>query len=99
MDDFGHIQVGTVMELRNNVLGNKIGEIGVCYSVEEIQGRFSYGFIFPNGRYDGFSPNEVYQFFNIDSNFFIPEIHLYEFENVIQLSKDFYNGRFKKAWV
>lgn len=98
MDDFGHIQVGTKMELKTGVLGNPPGTEGVCYEVYQIGEHTGYSFIFPNGSFDGFSVADVKLFFDTSSDSFVPELHLYKFKNVIKLAEDFRNGKFDIAW-
>lgn len=85
------IKVGVVCQLKVPCLGNDIGTFGVCYDVYELSGRAGYSFIFQNGNYDGFSPDEVKEFLDIvaiDSN-----VEDYVFTNVIQLTKDWKNGK------
>ena len=89
------IEVGTLVKLSTPCLGNEAGSTGVCYEVYKIGERPGYAFIFENGRYDGFSPDEVTNF--------LEELgywgHLnYEFSNVIKLGEDFTSGRFDEAF-
>lgn len=89
------IEVGTLVKLSTPCLGNEAGSTGVCYEVYKIGERPGYAFIFENGRYDGFSPDEV--------DNFLMELGCwdklwYEFTNVMQLSEDFKNGRFDEAF-
>src|SRR5712691_7718706 len=42
-----------------------VGERGVCYEVYALGGRPGYSFLFEQGRYDGFSPEDVAMFLSI----------------------------------
>jgi len=84
------MKVGSVVTLRVECLGNKAGTVGVCY--ETYGSNFGYSlrepgcsFIFANGRYDGFSPDEQKHFLihQYDSDL------KYNFTNVMQLITDF----------
>jgi len=90
--------VGVILKLEMPVLGNNIGDKGVCYETYTLGGRSGYSFIFPNGRYDGFSEKEIDMFFDDDFSDFSDEISSYQFTNVIQLSKDFRNGKFNSVF-
>lgn len=92
------ISVGTTMQLKTNVLGNAPGDIGVCYEVYELGGRRGWSFIFPNGEYDGFSPDDIERCFALNRVGRVHELANYEFDNVIKLNEDFRNGVFDKAW-
>ena len=87
------IKVGTTCILNKAMLGNNAGAKGVCYEVGHVGDRPSYGFIFENGDYDGFSPDEVEMFLDLGDTVKLK----YEFRNVIKLSDDFKMGVFNIA--
>lgn len=92
------IQVGTLINLTEPCLQNEPGTTGLCVNVYNLGNRDGYFFIFPNGQYDGFSPYDVHRFMDVGSNGFCPELADYNFSNVIQLSRDFDDGRFDVAF-
>lgn len=99
MDRIPFIQVGTTISLSTKCLGNDTGTVGVCYQVYTMGNNYEgYSFIFPNGRYDGFSPKEVKSLMDMDSNGFCPELGDYRFSNVMNLYNDFKAGRFDIAF-
>jgi len=81
------IVVGTVAELKRECLGNPPGTPGICYEVYTLDNRPGYSFIFENGNYDGFSPDEVEMLLDVRFRFEIE----YKFVNVGRLSQDFPN--------
>lgn len=93
----GTMQVGSIVKLKQPILGNAIGTLGVCY--QEYEGedlpRKSYGIIFANGNYDGFSPTE--------QNAMVEEIAVdiplseYKFTNVMRLHNDWVAGIFTQV--
>lgn len=89
------ILVGTTARLKVPLLANPARTFGVCYSVDYSLGRPSYGFIFENSNYDGFSPDEVEQFLEIAG--FDRSVENYQFTNVMKLSEDFEHGVFNAA--
>lgn len=89
------MRIGTIVQLKINCLGNEIGAQGVCYSIDYSLGRASYGVIFENGNFDGFSPEDVELF--LKEIGFSSSIQYYQFTNVIKLSQDFDRGVFKSA--
>jgi len=91
-----YVGVGTLVRLKCDCLGNKAGTTGVCYEVYELSGRKGYSFIFENGRYDGFSPDEVDVFLEELGDY--TPISSYKFKNVIKLTEDFRNGVFDEAF-
>ncbi len=104
------IKIGTQKMLVTPCLGNPGGTIGVCYEVYERQpmgidrndDRTGYSFIFPNGRYDGFSTEETEMFFAPYEGF-VPSCGDYEFKHVNRLVTDFAKGYFdmalKYGWI
>jgi hypothetical protein len=85
--------VGDKVRLKINMLGNKEGTVGVCYEVYDTA---SASFIFENGNYDGFTMSEQEEYLQPAGH--CSEVSGYVFESVIRLSKDFYSGKFKKAF-
>lgn len=91
------IEVGTIARAKKKSAICNVGEIGVCYEVYELSGRPGYSFIFENGGYDGFSPDDVEQFLEV-TNEVISSIADYEFKNVTSLVRDYEQGRFDPAF-
>ena len=89
------MRVGTTVRLKTRCLGNDIGALGICYSEDNDLGRPSYGVIFENGDYDGFSPDDVETF--LEEAGFCEGICSYQFSNVIKLSQDYNSGIFNEA--
>lgn len=84
------MQVGTIVKLKIDCLGNPKGSLGVCY---EKYGNGGRSFIFVNGNYDGFSREEQGLF--LDEIGFSDECSGYRFTNVMRLSEDYRSGYFK----
>jgi len=91
------MQVGTIVKLKRDCLGNPAGTIGVVF--------YDYGdgfqAIFKNGNYDGFSTKyHIDNTFQTEADFilekigFEPALSGYQFKNVCQVSLDFHNGVF-----
>lgn len=74
------------------ILGNPAGTVGICYEIYSREDHFGYSFIFKNGKYDGFSPEEVTKFLFVLDH--APLV--YYFENVRKLEEDFKNGHFSR---
>jgi hypothetical protein len=74
-----------------------VGERGVCYEVYALGGRPGYSFLFEQGRYDGFSPEDVALFLTIIGEV-CTAVADYQFINVTRLSRDFAQGRFAPAF-
>jgi len=89
-----NVQVGTVVELTRDCLGNSVGTVGVCYEVYNI-GHTGYSFIFENGNYDGFDEQDMEMFLTITG--FCKELSNYQFTNVMKLCNDFSLGVFDTA--
>lgn len=89
--------LGVMRQLKRSCLGNPAGTWGVCFNIEPLGDRHTYQFIFPNGDFDGFSPQELKDFFNEDQRYsrFVAN---YMFTNVMQLSRDFEDGKFKSTF-
>ena len=96
MDKLTEPRVGTIAILKVPCLENDAGTSGVCYDVYTIGDRKGYAFIFENGKYDGFAPDEVGSFLLVIDHFGTSDEMpwSYKFENVMKLSKDFENGSF-----
>lgn len=69
-----------------------VGERGVCYEVYELGGRPGYSFLFEQGRYDGFSTEDVALFLTITGEI-CAAVADYQFTNVVRLSRDVAQGR------
>ena len=88
------LKVGQKVVTKVNTFICKAGDKGVVY---ENYGT-GYGIIFEDGEFDGFSHDEVDEMIT-PTDEIVPEISGYVFKNVLQLSQDFDNGKFKKAFV
>ena len=96
MDKLVEPRVATIAMLKVPCLGNDEGVIGICYDVYELGGRKGYAFIFENGKYDGFAPDEVDSFLLVLDHS-QPSYEMpwdYKFENVMKLTRDFEDGVF-----
>ncbi len=88
-------RVGTIVQLKVRCLGNEAGVTGVCYNVYTIGDRKGYAFIFENGNYDGFAPDEVESFLLVLDHY---DRFGYNFTHVIKLSRDFESGAFDEVF-
>jgi len=92
------MQVGTIVKLKRECLGNPAGTIGVVF--------YNYGdgsqVIFKNGEHDGFNEVELIGAFahKTEKDFILEEVGFeprlaeYQFKNVIQVSIDYSKGIF-----
>jgi hypothetical protein len=74
-----------------------VGERGVCYEVYALGGRPGYSFLFAQGRYDGFSPEDVARFLTITGEV-CAAVAEYQFTTVTRLQRDWAQGRFAAAF-
>ena len=74
-----------------------VGERGVCYEVYDLGGRPGFSFLFEQGRYDGFSPEDVALFLTIIGEV-CAAVADYQFTNGIRLQRDWAQGRFAAAF-
>jgi hypothetical protein len=74
-----------------------VGERGVCYEVYELDGRPGFSFLFEQGRYDGFCPEDVALFLTITGEV-CAAVTAYQFTNVTRLQRDWAQGRFAAAF-
>jgi hypothetical protein len=74
-----------------------VGERGVCDEVSTLGGRRGYSFLFEQGRYDGFIPEDVEMFLTVTDTV-CPTVADYQFTNVTRLLRDFRLGRFADAF-
>lgn len=91
------IQLGSLVRAKRDTGICAAGEIGVCYELYRLDRRAGYSFIFEQGGYDGFSPDEVELMLEVNGDV-CPQLTDYEFTNVLRLQKDFYEGRFADAF-
>ncbi len=91
------IRVGTIAIAKRPAGVANTGERGICYELYDISGRPGYSFLFENGGYDGFSPDDVTLCLGV-TNRVIPSLATYRFSNVGTLVRDFQNGRFAAAF-
>ena len=91
------IRVGQIYTLKKVAcLENPPGARCVCYEVYRLDKRGGASFIFENGKYDGFSEDEIAEF--LEYHGFCEDVADYEFYNVTQLRVDFHNGIFAAAF-
>lgn len=90
------LQIGDVVTLTTNLLGNEKNTKGVVYDLYpdfDYIGKLGASIIFENGEYDGFSLEEQERFLKKENIKYIPfYIREYNFKNVMNLSQDFENG-------
>jgi hypothetical protein len=91
------IQVGSLVVAKRSSGVCNAGERGVCYELYQLGGRHGYGILFQSGRYDGFSPEDVAMFLDVADRV-CPEVADYRFASVLQLARDFEQGRFAAAF-
>lgn len=92
-----NLQVGSLVIAKRATAICDEGEKGVCYEEYRIGDRPGWSFIFEQGGYDGFSPDEVAKLLDLTGEV-CAEVADYEFQNVMQLLADFCQGRFAAAW-
>ena len=91
------LDIGDVVTLTTPCLGNKPGTRGIVfnrYSAFDDDG-WGVQIIFENGEYDGFSPEEQDSFLNFETSD-VPDYRNYIFKNVMQVTKDFNTGFWRK---
>jgi len=90
------LTIGSRVVLLREMLGEHGGSVGYVYNLyQDFDNPDKQGVevIFSGGGHDGFSVNEQRLYLDfIDHD---PRYSMYEFKNVIQLSKDFRNGYWK----
>lgn len=91
-------KVGTIWRLKKECLGNLPGMTGVAYETYGDPDNPSMSLIFPNGRYDGFSPEDMEIFLEPEQVGFCEEVADYAFTTVTRVCKDFEAKRFSTAW-
>lgn len=90
MLELNKIHVGTTLKLKIPVLKCLPGDTGTCIAViEDIP-----MFIFKNGKFDGFSIEDINTFFEEASIDFNQKVAGYKFTNVIRLNWDYEKGVF-----
>ena len=73
------------------------GERGVCDEVDARAGGPGYSFLFEQGRYDGFSPEDVARLLTITGEV-CAAVAAYQFTNVTRLQRDWAHGWFAAAF-
>jgi len=94
--------VGTVVKMTvDNLLNTKKEMLGVAVEEYGAKGTSLYGsmILFANGNYDGFSLQEQIDFLEKVGVCTVPRILDYQFQNVMQLSKDYDNGKFHSVFL
>jgi hypothetical protein len=89
------MKVGSIVKLKFPMLYCETGTRGVAYEHYVLGDRDGLSFIFENGEYDGFSPDEQRDY--LMEIGFDPEIANYQFRSVMYLVDDFRMGRFDSA--
>jgi len=89
------MQIGSIVTLKVPMLGCEVGARGVAYECYILEDRLGLSFIFENGEYDGFSPDEQRDY--LEEIGFDPTMASYQFRSVMDLSDDFRRGRFDTA--
>lgn len=80
------------MKVKNSVLKNPKGKIGIVYEVYQLgNDHQGVSVIFSNGAYDGFNTKEIKWFLEYHDQ--LPDF-TYEFTNVMKLARDFNLGLF-----
>ena len=92
-----NLQVGSIVIAKRETAVCNVGERGVCYEVYELGGRPGWSFIFEQGSYDGFSPDDVDLILEVTGEV-CQEVVGYQFKNVGRLCEDFQQGRFASAF-
>ncbi|OUX84031.1 MAG: hypothetical protein CBB95_17760 [Alteromonas sp. TMED35] len=89
-------QIGTVITVDTECVGNPVGAKGVVFEHYTIGDRPGLSVLFENGRYDGFSEFclEVIGVNTITTTRYLQN---YEFVSVLQLQEDFERGFFDAA--
>lgn len=92
------LSVGDVVKITTklSLLGNDPGALGVVYEEYDLGYGPGASVIFPNGEYDGFSPEE--QRAMLERVGHCKEVAGYQFDNVMRLSHDFQRGFFAPAF-
>lgn len=88
--------IGATFTLTRSMLGNPAGVIGYVFNQYpdfDDSDEVGVQVIFPNGNYDGFSAHEQKDFLHFEG--FDSEYVDYEFENVMQVSRDFRDSYWK----
>jgi len=91
-----HYSVGDTATLLVPCMGMPPGSIGVVYETYCLGEPGGASFIFFNGEYCGFSPDEQQQFFQRRGH--CAAVEHYQFQNVMKLSRDFNAGIFTAAF-
>jgi len=91
-------KVGTLWMLKVPCLNNLPGTVGVCYETYGDPNNPSMSLIFPNGRYDRFSPEDMKIFLEDEQTGVCEDTASYAFTTVGQLCRDFEKGNFAEAW-
>lgn len=89
------MKVGSIVTLKVPMLSCETGARGVAYEHYVLGDRDGLSFIFENGRYDGFSPDEQRDY--LEEIGFDPAMAIYKFRSVMYLDDDFRKGRFDLA--
>ena len=87
--------INTVVKLKKDCLGNKVGTIGICYEEYNIGFGPGESYIFENGSYDGFSIEEKADILEVVGAVAILRDPV---ENVMKLSELYRNGRFDEVF-
>lgn len=89
--------VGMVCTVGRSCRGNRPGSVAVVYENYRLEpGHFGFGLLFPNGQYDGFNESDA-EVFEVNPVKVCEACKNYHFSNVLDLMRDYCNGRFDSA--
>jgi hypothetical protein len=86
------LEVGDIVKLKIDLLGNPEGSLGVVYEKYNLGERGGVSVIFENGEYDGFSVEEQREY--LERTGHEESVENYVFVNVMKLTQDFESGVF-----
>lgn len=98
MQEPNTLQVGSIVVAKRHTAVCDVGEVGVCYECYSIADRPGWSFIFQQGRYDGFSPDEVEMILHVTGQV-CTAVADYQFLNVMRVTRDYQEGYFNPAFV
>ncbi len=89
-----NVNKGTVVRLKDHLLREEAGTIGVCYDRYVLGEYTGHAFIFQGGNFDGFSDEDITRFLDVIGQYPIT----YNFTNVMTLSRDYESKEFAPAF-
>lgn len=92
------MNVGDIVTVGRQCLNNPAGVRAVVVEVyDRGKGSEGIGLLFPNGSYDGFSPDDC-EMWNVQRVEHSPLYEAYEFKSVLRLDRDWRAGLFDGVW-